>query len=165
MPIGQILAMPEEREEPNMCRNVYSIQSKEAVVALFKSGYTIKQIADLTNVGYSSAQHYVEKFKTENPEFKTSKQLQRIEQEKKLCDLYKSGITKRKELERQSGIPCGSIEYVLGKWGVSLAAKEARKQSGEIPEELMKPVLNWLANHAAKDVANKMAEFAKSLIA
>ena len=148
-----------------MCKNVYSIQTKEAVVSLYKSGFTLKQIADFTGVGWGSVQHYVETFKKANPDFKTVKELQRIEQEKRLCELYKSGITARKELARKSGLPYGSIDYILGKWGVSIAAKEARRNAGEIPSELLQPVLDWLMKNAATEAADKMRKFAESLSA
>ena len=146
-------------------KNVYSIQSKEAVVALYKSGFTLGQIADSTGVRWGSVQRYVETFKKANPDFKTVKELQRIEQEKRLCELYKSGITARKELARKSGLPYGSVDYILSKWGVSIAAKKARRDAGEIPQELLQPVLDWLTKNAAASAAEKMLEFAKGLSA
>ena len=148
-----------------MCKNVVSIQSKQAIVTLYKAGIPVKGISEMTGINPGTVKYHVKTFKKANPDFKSPRELERIEQEKMLCELYKSGTIARKELARKSGIPAGSIGYVLGKWGVSIAAKKARRNSGEIPAELMKPVLDWLTNHAAADVAEKMADFAKSLTA
>ena len=148
-----------------MCKNIISIQSKQAIVTMYKSGISVKGISEMTGIHVQSVEYYVRNFKKSNPGFKSPRELERLNQEKRLCELYKSGITVRKELARESGLPYGSIDYILGKWGVSIAAKEARRNAGEIPSELMKPVLDWLTNHAAADVAEKMADFAKSLTA
>ena len=148
-----------------MCKNVISIQSKQAIVTLYKAGLTVKGISEMTTINPETVKYCVKNFRKANPDFKSPRELERVDREKKLCELYKSGITAQKELSRKSGIPVGSIGYVLGKWGVSIAAKEARRNSGEIPAELMKPVLDWLTKYAAADVAEKMADFAKSLIA
>ena len=164
MPIGQITGNAGKERKLTM-KNVISLESRETIVALHKAGFTQQKISEITKVKPTSVQRYVDIYRKDNPEFIPQKKLERIEAEKKLCALYKSGIKNQRELAEKTGIPRGSVPYVLGVYGISNNAKTARRNSGEIPEELMKPVLDWLANHAAADVAEKMADFAKSLTA
>lgn len=147
-----------------MCKNIISLESRETIVALHKAGFTQRKISEVTKINPSSVQHYVDIYRKANPEFVPAKKMERLEQEKLLCNLYKAGIS-WKELAEKSGIPRGSISYVLSKWGISVAAKEARRNAGEIPSELLQPVLDWLTKNAATEAAEKMRKFAESLSA
>lgn len=139
-------------------------QNKSAIVALYAAGFNREKIGKSLSVSQKIIEKSIREFRAANPEFDTPKVLARLERDKKICELRRAGKTYREigEIVRMSepGV-CG----VCSKYGITASAKRARKDNGEIPQEILAPLVEYMRKFISAEFADKVQELAKNMAA
>ena len=137
---------------------------KQIAITLYVGGYTYKKISEITHVRFSIIVGWIREYRETHPEFVPPKEKERRERDLKICELYKSGMH-QVEIARRYKMANSTVNHICAKYGVSCAGKTARRIAGEIPSELLQPVLDWLTKHAAVDAAEKIRQIAENMSA
>ena len=151
-------------------KTMYTKEQKKNVLSLLQTGLKVKEIAEISGTDVK----FVYNTKSRNKPAKiveVSKEIKVIRKREnttkrdlKICELFKAG-KRQAEIAREMNLSSQVVHYTLNKYGISDPAKYARKAIGEIPSELLQPIVDWLTKNATIAAAEKMAEFARTLSA
>lgn len=135
---------------------------ESAVLALYKAGFRREKIVTMLGVSDPRVKEVIKKFKAEHPDFKSPKITARLERDKLICELRKAGNSYAKIAEKV-GMSEPGVCAVCSKYGLTHAAKQARKDNGEIPVELLSPLLEYMRKFISAELAEKVQTLAKEI--
>ena len=139
-------------------------QKRTLSVLLYKEGYTHAKIAEMIGCPVKDVDTYIKEFRKANPGFQTLTTLNRLERDKNICELRNAGKT-YKAIGEIIGIPDKTVYWVCSKYGITAPAKRARKDNGEIPQEILAPLVEYMRKFISAEFADKVQELAKNMVA
>lgn len=134
----------------------------EAIIALYKAGFNLNKISESLKVGKVTISKDIAAFRAANPGFKTPKAFARFERDKRICELRKAGNTYA-EIAKKVELSEPGVCAVCSKYGLTHAAKQARKNNGEIPQELLTPLLEYMRKFISAELAEKVQALVKEI--
>lgn len=156
-----------EFEERKAQKNAMKIQvekKRTLSVLLYKEGYTHAKIAEMIGCPVKDVDTYIKEFRKANPGFQTLTTLNRLERDKNICELRNAGKT-YKAIGEIIGIPDKTVYWVCSKYGITAPAKRARRDNGEIPQEILAPLVEYMRKFISAEFADKVQELAKNMVA
>lgn len=137
---------------------------KSAIIALYTAGFNREKIEDTLHVSSTAIGKSIHEFREENPEYDTPQVLARLERDKNICELRNSGKTYR-AIGEIVGMSEAGVYHVCSKYGITASAKRARKDNGEIPQEILAPLVEYMRKFISAEFAEKVENLAKNMVA
>lgn len=154
-----------EFEDRKAQKNAMKIQVEKRrtlSVLLYKEGYTHAKIAEMISCPVKNVNTYITEFRKTNPGFQTLTTLNRLERDKHICELRNSGKTYA-AIAKEVGLSDMGVYQVCSKYGITAPAKRARKDNGEIPQEVLAPLLDYMRKFISAEFAEKVQALAKEI--
>ena len=140
------------------------VRDNSAIIALYSAGFNREKIEQSLGVSEGAVSKAIQEFRVANPEFDTPKVLARLERDKRICELRNTGKT-YKDIGKIVGMSEGGVCGVCSKYGLTHAAKRARKDNGEIPQEILTPLVEYMRKFISAEFAEKVENLAKNMVA